>query len=431
MQFHQRRSFIGLSSFEMLAMFRRGLFYAYLTIYLRHFLGLSVTATTLFATLPMIVNIMAQTFIWGRISDRFQIRRSLIILGEVLAALGTVGVWYLHRTTPSTSMAGYIIIFGLAGVELFWAMSNISWSALISDLYAEKDRGTVQGRLTSLGGIGRMAGVWVGGLFYDGLGRYYEGWGFSEGMLFFVAAGIMTISVLPLLLLPEGGTVAGKTDIPSDPVAVRGTATDITRRFWIFLIGLALINFGRNSIAIIFPQYLSAGSGPHVDSRTLSLILNTQSLSIICMGWLSGWLCRRWGAWFTVLMGTTGAMGAMFLLSAFTALPMIYVGVFLRGVGDATIMASGYEIASGLIPADRRARCFAWFNATFFLSWGLPATMIVGPLVDWMLAAGRTEDAAYRLSFTVAGTITAMGLAVLVALILLLASRRKEAMAKV
>ncbi|MDJ0831727.1 MAG: hypothetical protein QNI92_17875, partial [Desulfobacterales bacterium] len=60
------RYFVGLASFEMLAMFRRGLFYAYLSIYLRHHLGLSVTETTLFATLPMIVNVMAQTFVWGQ-----------------------------------------------------------------------------------------------------------------------------------------------------------------------------------------------------------------------------------------------------------------------------------------------------------------------------------------------------------------------------
>ena len=58
------RTFIGLSSFEMLAMFRRGLFYAYLSIYLRHYLGLSVTETTLFATLPMVLNVLAQTFVW-------------------------------------------------------------------------------------------------------------------------------------------------------------------------------------------------------------------------------------------------------------------------------------------------------------------------------------------------------------------------------
>ena len=121
---HTKR-FIGLSSFEVLAMFRRGLFYAYLTIYLRHYLGLSVTATTLFATLPMLVNVLSQTFIWGRVSDYFQLRRSLIITGEISAALGTVVVWYLHRLPETPRAAGFVIIFGLTAVELFWSMSNI------------------------------------------------------------------------------------------------------------------------------------------------------------------------------------------------------------------------------------------------------------------------------------------------------------------
>lgn len=147
-------------------MFRRGLFYAYLTIYLRHYLGLSVTATTLFATFPMLVNILSQNFIWGRISDRFQLRRTLIITGEILAALGTVAVWYLHRLPENPTDAGMVIIIGLTIPALFWSMSNISWSALISDLYREEERGAIQGRLTSMGGIGRMAGIWMGALLY-------------------------------------------------------------------------------------------------------------------------------------------------------------------------------------------------------------------------------------------------------------------------
>ena len=44
-----------------------------------------------------------------------------------------------------------------------------------------------QGWLASLGGVGRMIGVWIGGLLYDGLGLKAEGWGFFEGPLFFVA----------------------------------------------------------------------------------------------------------------------------------------------------------------------------------------------------------------------------------------------------
>jgi MFS family permease len=89
-QYRPAAVFWGLSSFEMLAMFRRGLFYAYLSIYLRHFIGMSVTETTLFATFPMIANVLCQTFVWGTISDHFQVRRKLIIYGEALAGFSTV-----------------------------------------------------------------------------------------------------------------------------------------------------------------------------------------------------------------------------------------------------------------------------------------------------------------------------------------------------
>ena len=86
-------------------MFRRGLFYAFLSIYLRYFLGLSVTETTLFATLPMVFNILAQTFVWGRLSDRRQLRRTLILWGEGCGAVGTVLIWGGPR--PGTDPGGF------------------------------------------------------------------------------------------------------------------------------------------------------------------------------------------------------------------------------------------------------------------------------------------------------------------------------------
>lgn len=404
--------FIGLSSFEILAMFRRGLFYAYLTIYLRHFLGLSVTATTLFATLPMVVNILSQSLIWGRVSDRYQLRRSLIILGELLAALGTVLVWYLHRMTDTKPLAGSILIFGLTAVEFFWSMSNISWSALIADLYPQQDRSRVQGRLTSMGGLGRIAGIWVGGLVYDGFGMHFSGWGFYHGALFFVAASIMAASTLPLLLLPEGGihpTPQNARTLPN-PSDASLTPHHATRTFLIFLAAMTLINFGRNSIAIIFPQYLSAAPGPALDSRELSYILNTQSFAIILFGWWVGGLCRKMGTRTLLVAASGSAVAAMVILAWSTAVPAIYLASFLRGIADATIMAAAYEIAAGLIPAARRARLFAWFNATFFLSWGLPGTLMAGPLVDALISKGTAEAAAYRISFAAAGAMTAAGL---------------------
>lgn len=404
--------FIGLSSFEILAMFRRGLFYAYLTIYLRHYLGLSVTATTLFATLPMLVNVLSQTFIWGRISDHFQLRRSLIVIGEILAASGTVAVWYLHRLSSQPRLSGYIIIFGLTIVELFWSMSNISWSALISDLYAEEERGGIQGRLTSMGGMGRIIGIWVGGFLYEGLDKHMAGWGFYNGDLFFVAAGVMLLSTLPLYLLPEGG-VRTAAALPSFGMqTMHGEAADNFRVFVVFLIGMLLINFGRNSIAIIFPQYLTSQSGLALDGRTLSFVLNTQSAAIVCFGWIVGWLCRKTGTAAVLIAASASAGVAMVILATCTRLSLIYLGSFLRGVADAVILGSAYELASAFIPPLQRARRFAWFNATFFLSWGLPGTLVVGPLVDFLISRGYAESYAYRVSFAFAGGLVFMGVAV-------------------
>ncbi len=49
------RLFAGLASFQVFAMFRRGLFYSYLSIYLHYYLGLTVTETSLFSTVPMVL----------------------------------------------------------------------------------------------------------------------------------------------------------------------------------------------------------------------------------------------------------------------------------------------------------------------------------------------------------------------------------------
>lgn len=396
-------------------MFRRGLFYAYLSIYLRHNLGLSVTETTLFATFPMVLNVLAQTFVWGKISDRFQLRRSLIIVGELLAAVSTVIIWYAHRRFDDPVASGYAIIIGLTVIELFWSMSNISWSALVSDIYDQKERSRIQGRLSSMGGLGRMAGIWIGGMLYDGMGYRYLGWGFYEGLLFFVAAGVMFISIIPLFFLPEGGIGLNPTPAPHNYQPANGSTSNAV--YMVFLAGMAFINFGRNSMAIIFSQYLTLPSGLAVNSQTLARIINTQSLSIVVLGWMAGWICRRLGNGTALLTGTVTAIAALLLLALTTSLPMIYASSFLRGVGDALIMAAAYTIASTLIPPEKRGRLFAWFNGTFFLSFGLGGTLIAGPLVDGLISAGYPHSWAYQMSFATAAGLTAVGLFIIATLL--------------
>jgi MFS family permease len=400
------RQFMGLSSFQVMAMFRRGLFYAYLSVYLRYFTGLTVTETTLFATLPMLANILCQNLVWGRLSDRYQLRKTFIIRGEVLGGIGILAVWYAHTLAGSPRLAGYIVIGGLTVVEAFWSMSNIGWSALIADLYPARERGSVQGRLTSVGACGRIAGVLVGGLLYDGLGRQYEGWGFQHGALFFVAAGVMFLSTVPMAFLPEGGVRSPSAAAPANPAHPPASSAI---GFAIFLAAMALINFGRNSVVVVQSQYLFLATGFAVSSRTLSNIFNTESAAMIIVGLLAGPCLRRIGNRWGLFLGTGLALIYLLTFALADRLAFIFGASFLKGGAEALIMAASYVMASLLIPPAKRGRLFGLFNATYFLSWGVAGTLIAGPLVDYQLAHGTSAVSAYRMAYWAAFGLTACG----------------------
>ncbi|HCY84263.1 MAG TPA: hypothetical protein DHV36_03915 [Desulfobacteraceae bacterium] len=403
------KTFLGISSFQVLAVFRRGLFFSYLTIYLRHYLGLSVTATTLFATLPMIVNVLAQRYIWGALSDRIQKRRALIIWGEILGGIGTIGLYFAHKLPAAPEAAGWVLILGMCVVEIVWSMSNIGWSALIADIYRQGNRSLIMGRLESMGGMGRIAGVLTGGLLYDRMGTAFEGWGFYEGSLFWVSGLIMFLSVFPMLLVPEGGVTE---DAPLGQT-VSGDATGTRRKFYIFLAAVTLIHFGRNAVALPLPQYLTLESGLDLSALTLSHVLNLRSLGLIVTGFFAGTLGRRFGDR-TILAAAAGVASlSLFIIGLSDSLAWICLASFLMGFSEVLILAASYELASAYIPPGRRGKDFALFNAAFFLSWGVAATLIAGPVTDGLLAMGRTESQAYMASFNTCGLVTLAGMIVL------------------
>lgn len=411
-----RRTFLGISSFQALAMFRRGLFYSYLSIYLRFFLGLSVTETTFFATFPMILNIVFQTFVWGVISDKYQKRRTLIILGEIFAALSTFFVWLIHTMPASKYAAGYVIILGMSFVEIFWSMSNIGWSAIISDLYPEHRRTEIQGKLTSIGALGRIIGVWIGGIAYDGLAHFYEGWGFDKGLLFFIASGIMILSTIPMFFVPEGGVKVikdGRADKPQRSDQPR-KKWSYTRLFTVFLLAMVFINFGRNSIALIKAQYLSLDQGFNVSSSLLSYIVNMQSLAMFIGGIFVSKLSKKFSDTTLLMFGSITAVVHLLGFMLGTTLVIIFISNFLGGIAMVIILASAYSYVSRLIPSDKRGKQFALFNATFFLSWGVAGTLIAGPVVDFLIKSGADQIFSYQMSFLSAALLVIIGIIIFI-----------------
>ncbi|MFX1374793.1 MAG: MFS transporter [Promethearchaeota archaeon] len=396
--------FFGLSSFQMLAMFRRGLFYTFLSVYLLEFLNLSPWETTLYATLPMIMSVIFQNFVWGPISDKLQVRRIFIISGELLAGLGTVIIWAIHFTFDNLYIAGYVIIFGLSFVEMFWSMSNISWSALVTDLYPYEKRTKIMGELNSIGGLGRIIGIFLGGILYN------QGLGFRNGPLFFVASYVMIISTLAMLLCPEGGiNLKDKEKKEYNELNTKNNQKNVTI-FSIFIISLIFINFGRNSIAVPYSQYLSLDSGFNVSSVMLSLIANMRSFAVMAIGFIVGFLSKKFGHSRALMFGTSIVIIALIITATTVHITLIFVGGFLIGVAEVIIYASSYSIASNLIPARIRAKLFAVYNTTFFLSWGLASTLISGPLINILINQGKSKIFAYQLTFLIAALLCLIGL---------------------
>jgi MFS family permease len=393
---------------------------------MRSFLNMSVLETTLYATLPMIMSIIFQNFVWGPLSDKFQRRRTLIVLGEVLAGLGTIIVWFIHFLFTNAHLAGYgftisdiiysglyiagyVIIIGLSFVEMFWSMSNIGWSALISDLYPSKKRSKIMGQLTSLGGLGRIFGIFIGGLLYD------SGFGFMNGPLFIVASSVMFISTIPMLMFsPEGGINLEEQQEESTVEFDNDNNQKSILVFIIFIIALAAINFGRNSIAIPYSQYLTLDSGFNVDSLMLSFIANSRSVATMLIGFTAGFLSKKFGHSRTLIIGTSIGIVALIITATTSYLQIMFVGSFLIGAAEVIIYASSYAIASNLIPAKNRAKLFAVYNTTFFLSWGLAGTLISGPVIDFLIIEGTSEVFAYQMGFIIAAIICFIGLLIFI-----------------
>ena len=67
-----------------------------------------------------------------------------------------------------------------------------------------------------------------------------------------------------------------------------------------------------------------------------------------------------------------------------------------------------------MAPKEYRGRLFAYYNATFFLSWGIAATFYAVPMADILIGLGLSNANAYRGSFIAAISMVAVGIVILI-----------------
>jgi len=395
-----------------MAMARRGLFYTFLALYLREVLGLSVTATTLLASLTMIANSVSQTFIWGRISDKYQARTSLVVIGETIAAFGYILVYFVHIhlfNVDGPVTAAYSIIVGLALLEFFWSMSNLGWSALISDLTNSQERGKLMSIVSSIGGVGRIVGISVSGLMYDVGG---EGGGFKNGTLFFFAAGIMLVSAVLIWFSTHKSERVSEDQLDSTTVNNQNAEfpTDSnSRTFHWFLVVMFIVGLGTYSILQILIFYIGLSSPIGASSFDIVMIRNSASIVTIFASLIAGPLSNKIGRRNTLGIGLmlTGVTPILYMLAR-NVQEMILVNS-LSGISMAFISVVGYLFAADLISPERRGRLFGRYNSVTYVSFGVAGTFIGGPIADYLINTGVSKADAYVTTFQVAAMICFVG----------------------
>jgi MFS family permease len=407
------REFTGLSTFQILTYFRRAIVYSFLSIYLR-FLGLSTTEVTLMATVGMIANTLAQSFLWGNLLDKYRKPTQFVAIGEMLAGIGHIfmvlGYMYFLGLNQLI-VAGYVIILCLGGIEVFWSMSNVGWSALVSELTVIDERKRIMGQLSIIGGFGGIGGAFVGGFLYD------NGAGFSSGIIFNLAAVVMIFSSVivffSLRLREEVLSQENEESKSSENHSLSQLPSTMRRGYMIFIIALIFINFGRNSIAIITSLFLADPTGFNATGEQIALFANVGNVASIIAGLVVGSIVAKADDNRVMVSGIILSIAAISWLIITPSFALALIASFLIGSSQVVIQSSSYSIVARMAPEEYRGRLFAYYNATFFLSWGIAATLVAGPVADLLIAGGLSNANAYRGSFMAALVLTAIGIVVL------------------
>jgi MFS family permease len=387
--------------------------YTFLSIYLGS-LGLSTTEVTLMATVGMIANALTQSFLWGNLLDKYKKSKEFVVAGEILAGVGHIFMvfgYIFFLGMNQLVVAGYVIIFALGGIEIFWSMSNVGWSALVSELTDIDERKKIMGQFSIIGGFGGIGGAYLGGVLFE------SGLGFANGSIFNVAAVVMIFSGIIVYLSIRIREEKETQDSDKSESTENPPLSDLPRQlrmgYLIFIVALTFINFGRNSIAIITSLFLADPTAFAASGGEIALYSNVGSIAAMIAGLIVGSVVAKSEDSRVMMFGVVLSMCAIFWLIFTPTFALALIVSFLIGASHVVIESSSYSIVAAMAPEEYRGRLFAYYNTTFFLSWGIAATFVAGPVADILITQGLSNADAYRGSFIAALVLITIGIVVL------------------
>jgi len=414
----EKGTLLGLWSFQFLTFLRRGVFYTFMYIYLFGLMG-NVTTTAALGTLTMLMSTAGQNMVWGRISDRYRLRAKLVVLGEMLAGIAYIVVFLIHRSFvdwANNIAAGLTLIVGLAILEFFWSMSDVGWSALLTDITTPQIRGAFIGTFNFVASLGRMTGILAAGFLYGG------GSGFRQGTIFYVVtamlftgAVIMWFSSKSLEKTSKSAVVSQKTTSEISPQKKSGSGVYGDEKVYVwFLVSLTVVILGSSSVNQIFPLFLQLRDGGlNASDVEVSLILTAFTIGGMTASVLGGRLADKIGRVKVILTGLLLAVATPLAYGVVPNVSLMAIVYGLNGVSFMLVQTAGFAFAGDTIPEHRRGRLLSRYNAVIALSWGPAGLLIGGPLADFQTGVlDFARSVAYTNAFIVDSLLVLLGMGI-------------------
>ena len=397
----RKSEFTGLSGYHFLAMVRRGFFYTFLMLYLRERLELPVTMVALIGAVNAIASTLGQLLVWGRYSDRKNLRAKLMILGEFIAGLGYLATFAvyrltLHEVSPEATLI--LVIVCLGTIEFFWSMTDVGFRAAVAQVTTTGNRGRFLGMIELIGLLGVGAGLMLAGELYE------NGDGFENGNLWFLASGFilagvplikLTLSHLDKVTIGDGGNGPGGRLSP-DYRRYMAALTVAVIGLWCFQ--------QNHSYFVRLPDTAAA------DDRALSIIRTCFWVTGGLTALLAGMFLDRVGARRAYLWSLLCCALVPISFVATSSVLFAIVSLSLFGIFLVSFRTASYALAAEMAPPESRGRYFAVYNAVMSSGWGLAALVLGGPVADLLMARGHGDKNAYATTFVIGAALGGVGL---------------------
>ncbi|MDH4616344.1 MFS transporter [Brevibacillus sp. AY1] len=366
-----------LISLSALYLFSYYGFGAFTPLIMQYYQSINLTGTQIgliSATTP-VVSIVTQP-LWGIICDRFQIRKSVLVL--TLLTSGLIGLLF-----PVVSTFALVLIL--------YTVLSVFQSAIVpvSDSIAlgyVKKQNLQFGDIRMWGAIGFALAAFLTGVMI-------EKWGPS--VIFYSYFAAMVVSILFLRQVPE--------EVESAPKFTTGMLEgikDLLRlpRFVLFLTASFFVFGSVNANNIWFSLYYQEIGGT-IAGVGLAFLLFAGSEAPFMK--LAGYFARRWGLELTILIAASVSAIRWFWYSSAPSTTAVIALFFVQGISVGFYLATAAQFVRENTPASLQVTALALF---FSVGHGL-GTMLCN------LTAGWIKDNFSTLTiYSFFGTVTVIGL---------------------